>query len=137
RLIARSSSLPSSSAFFDGVALFAAIFPFRKILRGWALPALEPRPDNGVYSPPHRETVPKPLPPAPSPKRRGGADRLSPSPLRGGGRGEGLRTDSDTPPHNRAGKGSDGPNEKTLRRGGQRLPPGPRSLSAPGEAGAF
>src|SRR5262249_13715006 len=46
RLIARSSSIPSSSAFFDGVALPAASFPFRKILRGWALPALEHRPDN-------------------------------------------------------------------------------------------
>src|SRR5437773_3030483 len=59
RLIARSSSIPSSSAFFDGVALLAASFPFRKILRGWALPALEPRPDNGVPSPPHRHTPPR------------------------------------------------------------------------------
>src|SRR5262245_48136488 len=48
RLIARSSSNPSSSAFFDGAALLVASNPFRKILRGWASPAREPRPDNGV-----------------------------------------------------------------------------------------
>src|SRR5437588_8534077 len=96
RLIALSSSIPSSSAFFDGVALSAASFPFRKILRGWALPALEPRPDNGVYSPPHRHT----------------------------------------PPHGRAGKGSDGPRENAAPEEA-RLPPGPRSLSAPSESGAF
>src|SRR5206468_3782249 len=32
----------------------------------------------------------KPLPPAPSPKRRGSDKAHSPSPLRGGGRGEGF-----------------------------------------------
>src|SRR5262249_23044446 len=51
-----------------------------------------------------------PLPPTPSPRRRGGAERSSsPSPLRGGGRGEGFHTTPECRPlrggHTRAAGG--------------------------------
>src|SRR5262249_37952824 len=43
-------------------------------------------------TPPHsrQQGCDPPLPPTPSPKRRGGEESGSPSPLRGGGRGEGF-----------------------------------------------
>src|SRR5262249_14210427 len=87
----------------------------RRVPGGKGTPPLrDPLPVGGVAigghaRPPSLSSVP-PLPPTPSPRRRGGAEgSFSPSPLRGRGWGEGFRKASTSPERRRRGSSRSSP----------------------------